>query len=71
MDHAQQLPRAFPWRTATLVAGAVAMLELAALVVVGTLLLARPLHHAPAAAPKRARRAGRARTSHTCAPCRR
>jgi LytR cell envelope-related transcriptional attenuator len=51
VDHAQQLPRAFPWRTATLVAGAFAMLELAALVVVGTLLLARPLHHA-AAAPK-------------------
>ena len=49
MDHAQQLPRAFPWRTATLVAGAFAMLELAALVVVGTLLLAHPLHHAAAA----------------------
>jgi hypothetical protein len=46
VDHAQQLPRAFPWRTATLVAGALAILELVALIVGGTLLLARPLRHA-------------------------
>ena len=43
MDHAQQLPRAFPWRTATLVMGAIASFELAALIVGGALLLARPL----------------------------
>jgi hypothetical protein len=45
VDHAQQLPRAFPWRTATLVAGGIAMLELVALIVGGTALLARPLNH--------------------------
>lgn len=62
MDHAQQLPRAFPWRAATVVAGAIAMLELIALIVGGTLLLARPLRHAapktkPTVAAPAARRA--------------
>jgi hypothetical protein len=56
VDHAQQLPRAFPWRTATLVAGGIAMLELVALIVGGTLLLAKPFQQAaaktkPAGAP--------------------
>lgn len=35
----------FPWRTATLVASTVAALELVALAVGGTLLIARPFHH--------------------------
>jgi len=49
VDLAQQLPRAFSWRTATLVAGGLAMLELVALIVGGTLLFARPVRHAAAA----------------------
>ncbi|MGZ4390209.1 MAG: LytR C-terminal domain-containing protein [Gaiellaceae bacterium] len=53
MDHAQQLPRAFPWRAATLVTATVATVELVVLVVGGTALLARPVHHA-AAKPARA-----------------
>ncbi|MGD0714176.1 MAG: LytR C-terminal domain-containing protein [Gaiellaceae bacterium] len=59
MDHAQQLPRAFPWRTATLVMGAIATLELVALIVGGALLFTRPLHHlaAKGAAPEHAQRA--------------
>lgn len=48
MDHAQQLPRAFPWRAATLVTATVATVELVVLVVGGTALLARPVHHAAA-----------------------
>lgn len=53
MDHAQPLPRVFPWRTATLVAGALAMLELVALIVGGTLLFAHPVRHPAEAAAKR------------------
>ena len=49
MDHAQQLPRGFPWRTATLVTATIAAVELVALIAGGTALLARPVHHA---APK-------------------
>ena len=48
MDHAQQLPHAFPWRTATLVTATVAAAELVALIVGGTALLARPVYHAAA-----------------------
>jgi LytR cell envelope-related transcriptional attenuator len=46
VDHAQPLPRSFPWRAATLVTAAIAAVELVVLVVGGTALLARPLHHA-------------------------
>jgi hypothetical protein len=35
VDHAQHLPRAFPWRTATIVVGAVAAVELLALIGIG------------------------------------
>ena len=35
MDHAEQLHRAFPWRTATVVVGAVAAIELVALIGIG------------------------------------
>ena len=48
MDHAQQLPRAFPWRSAALVTATIAAVELVALIAGGTALLARPVHHAAA-----------------------
>jgi LytR cell envelope-related transcriptional attenuator len=35
VEHAEHLPRAFPWRTATVVVGAVAALELVALIGIG------------------------------------
>jgi LytR cell envelope-related transcriptional attenuator len=50
--HAEQLPRPFPWRAATLVAVAVAVAELVALIFSGALLLARSSHHHAAAAAK-------------------
>ena len=48
MDHAQQLPRAFPWRSAAVVTATIAAVELVALIAGGTALLARPVHHAAA-----------------------
>jgi len=48
VDHAQQLPRAFPWRSAALVTATIAAVELVALIAGGTALLARPVHHAAA-----------------------
>ena len=49
MQHAQQLPRPFPWRAATLIAVAIALAELVALIFSGALLLARSSHrHATA-----------------------
>jgi hypothetical protein len=44
VQHAEQLPRPFPWRAATLVAVAIALLELVGLIVSGAILLARPGH---------------------------
>lgn len=49
MDHAQPLPSSFPWRTATIVVGAVAALELIALLGIGVVRLA-PTHAARPAA---------------------
>ena len=49
MQHAQQIQSAFPWRAATLVVGAVAAVELVALIGIGAVRLA-PVHHAKAAA---------------------
>lgn len=43
MEHAEQLPRGFPWRTATVVVGVVAALELVALIGIGATRLAAPL----------------------------
>jgi LytR cell envelope-related transcriptional attenuator len=63
VDHAQQLSRAFPWRTATLVTAAVAALELGLLLVGGASLLTRPFDHSGAAAPPPA--ASRAAASRT------
>jgi hypothetical protein len=45
VEYAEPLSRPFPWRAATLVAAALATLELVALIVVGALVLARPIHH--------------------------
>ena len=51
MEHAQQLPRGFPWRTATVVVGVVAALELVALIGIGATRLAAPVRaHVVAAA---------------------
>jgi hypothetical protein len=49
VDHVEQLPRAFPWRAATVVVGAIAAFELVALIAVGAVRLA-PAHPATAAA---------------------
>jgi hypothetical protein len=60
VDHAQPLPSSFPWRTATIVVGAIAALELIALLGIGVVRLApthaaRPaVHHAVSVAPKHA-----------------
>ena len=68
MDHAEQLPRPFPWRAATLVAAAVATVELIALIVAGAFLLARPLHqHARAAVAHTAKAAKPAVRTHRAA----
>jgi hypothetical protein len=61
MEHANHLPSAFPWRTATFVVGVVAAIELVALIGIGAVHLATPLrarttapaaHVAAAAAPQ-------------------
>jgi LytR cell envelope-related transcriptional attenuator len=51
VEHAQELARPFPWRAATVVAVGVALLELVGLIVVGALLLARPMHRPHATKP--------------------
>jgi hypothetical protein len=61
VDHADRLPSAFPWRTATVVVGVVAAIELVALIGIGATRLAGPLRahattpttHTKAAAPPR------------------
>jgi hypothetical protein len=50
VQHAEQLPRPFPWRSATLIAVAIALLELVALIFSGALLLARSSHRHAAVA---------------------
>jgi LytR cell envelope-related transcriptional attenuator len=57
VQYAEPVPRPFPWRAATLVAVAVAVVELVALIVVGALVLARPLDHHARVANTPARRA--------------
>jgi hypothetical protein len=51
VQHAQPIPSQFPWRAATLVVGALAALELVALIALGAIRLA-PSHHAAAATKK-------------------
>jgi hypothetical protein len=54
VEHADRLPSAFPWRTATLAVGLVAAVELVALIGIGATRLAVPLRaHAKAAAAHR------------------
>jgi hypothetical protein len=51
VDHAQQLSHDFPWRTATVVVGVVAAIELVALIGIGATRFAAPVRtQAPAAA---------------------
>jgi hypothetical protein len=50
MQHAEHLPTSFPWRTSTVVVGAVAIVELVALIVIGAAQLAPQRVHAKAAA---------------------
>ncbi|MGZ4354938.1 MAG: LytR C-terminal domain-containing protein [Gaiellaceae bacterium] len=51
MQHAEHLSRGFPWRTATVVVGLVAALELVALIGIGAVRLAAPVRtHATTAA---------------------
>ncbi len=51
MDHAEHLPRAFPWRTATVVVGAIAALELVGLIGLGATHVAASLRTHAATAP--------------------
>ena len=50
MQHAESIPADFPWRTATLVVGVIATLELFALIGIGAVQLAPSKHHATTAA---------------------
>ena len=60
MDHAQHLPREFPWKTAAVVVGVVAALELVALIGIGATRLAAPVRaHAVASATHPAAAAAR------------
>jgi len=52
MQHAEQLSTSFPWRTATLVVGAIAAAELVALIGIGAVHLAPKPSHANAVAAK-------------------
>ncbi len=55
MEHAQHYPREFPWRTAAVIVGTVAALELIALIGIGATRLAQPVRaHAVAAAHRAA-----------------
>jgi hypothetical protein len=68
VDHAQHLSQSFPWRTATVVVGAVAVLELLALIGLGATRLAAPVRaHALAAASHRAAATVRPVTHHVAA----
>jgi hypothetical protein len=61
VDHAQQLSHDFPWRTATVVVGVVAAVELVALIGIGAARLAAPVRAHAAAAAKHAAAAPRPR----------
>jgi len=50
VQHAESLPRTFPWRTATLVLGAFAAIELFALIGIGAINLAPKKHVRPTVA---------------------
>jgi hypothetical protein len=63
VEYAEPLSRPFPWRAATLVAGALAALEFLVLIVVGAFLLARPVHNHAAAQAAAATPAAHARVA--------
>ncbi len=67
MQHAQQVPSQFPWRTTALAVGALAALELVALVALGAVRLA-PRHHTAPAAPARKLARAAAPAPHVAAP---
>jgi hypothetical protein len=50
VQHAQQIPTSFPWRTTALVVGALAAVELVALIAIGAIHVAPKHHAAPRAA---------------------
>lgn len=62
MQHVEHLPRGFPWRTATIAAAAVAVVELFALLAIGVVRLA-PKHHT-AGTPAKPAAAEQAQTAH-------
>jgi LytR cell envelope-related transcriptional attenuator len=53
VEHAFEFEEVRPWRTAAIVASAIAALELVALIVAGALIIARPLAHRTAVAVHR------------------
>lgn len=65
MDHAQHLPARFPWRTTTVVAVAVALVELVALIAIGLVHVAK--HTATVAEPHRPAAAA-VKTTHAAVP---
>lgn len=65
MQHAESIHTTFPWRTTTLVVGAIAAVELVALIAVGAVRLA-PAHH-PAAVPHVAKKPVRTIMHHVAA----
>ena len=50
MQHAEHLPSSFPWRISTVVVGAIALVELVALITIGAVQLAPRHVHGKAAA---------------------
>ena len=67
MQHAESIPSQFPWRTTTLVVGAVAALELVALIAIGAVRLA-PSRQAVAASHKQQTVQHTAPVPHVAAP---
>jgi hypothetical protein len=65
MQHAEHLPASFPWRTSTVVVGAVAIVELVALIVIGAAQLAPQRVHAKAGAVAKPARHTVANVRHT------
>jgi hypothetical protein len=64
VEHAEHLPRTFPWRAATVVVGAIAALELVALIGIGATHIASSLRVHTTAAPAHAARAAQPVRSH-------
>jgi hypothetical protein len=65
MQHAEHLPTSFPWRTSTVVVGAVAIVELVALIAIGAAQLAPQRVHAKAGAVAKPARHTVANVRHT------